>query len=151
MDVNEQNSKMLWKEKYGGKLQVEDMFGNVMIFDNYNKRGAIGAWNIHHKKPIAQGRSNEKNNLLLISIASHDAINGRFPSFKINGVVYDTVKNKLSGVYEIKVKQKKAKQKSKQKGKNNKNNVKNVYKKKNSDPGWRGLDGLDSWDHSNYL
>jgi hypothetical protein len=154
MDVNEQNSKKLWKEKYGEKLQVKDMFGNVMIFDNYNKRDAKGAWNIHHIKPIARGGSNEKKNLLIISIDSHDEINGRFPSFKIKGVVYDTVKNRHTGAYEIKVKQKvkqKTKQKEKVKVKNNINNVKKVYKEKNYDPGWRGLDGLDSWDHSNYL
>jgi hypothetical protein len=78
MAIDHKKAMKLWDETYGkGVEKGKDRSGREIHKGAYGQEGSQYGWNIHHKKPVSQGGTNEKGNLAIVHILTHQEINGQ--------------------------------------------------------------------------
>jgi hypothetical protein len=77
MEITHENAMKLWKERFGkGVEKAKDRKGRLMIQGAYGQTGSKYGWNIHHKNPKRAGGADEKENLEIVHIETHEELNG---------------------------------------------------------------------------
>ena len=110
MRINTKNALNLWEQTFGDEQYATDFSGALIRKDHYNDRtkttpftfktknktytvNHCTAWNIHHKRPLSKGGTNEVDNLEIINMEVHDRIENK-TSFSINERSYHVVREK---------------------------------------------------------
>lgn len=109
MRIKKKNALRLWKERYGDALYAVDFHGNLMYreafgnAEHYVHRGEAKlycGWNIHHIMPVANGGSDEKNNLLCTNIITNYKAEDKI-TFWIDDCLYQVQRKPETPEYQI--------------------------------------------------
>jgi hypothetical protein len=68
----------LWNDTIGkSNIDHRDYKGRSIKKEAYGQHSSKFGWDVHHKRPKAQGGTDAYDNLVIVHVITHDEIHGR--------------------------------------------------------------------------